>query len=207
MVIALVFLFLSIAVISIHGMWAVTGSYTEAHENALLTAGELAIIMTAWLSIAGIILAHFTRSILPRLKRIETGIDTLCQGAFKEINVAGDDEISRLADGFNKLGRRIHEDRLAKEQYMSVLDLEAKAREGRAGELEALNADLEKTSAELLSKNRRLEEMLVEMKEVNQRLADTKERMIQSEKMASLGQLAAGVATKSTTPSASSTAI
>lgn len=104
------------------------------------------------------------------------------------------DELGRLAEGLNKMFRKLYEDRINEQQYVNVLDWQAKESEKTAAELAVANISLSDAQFELEDKNKSLEANIMELKDLNRRLADTRAQMIQSEKMASLGQLAAGVA-------------
>lgn len=111
-----------------------------------------------------------------------------------KIEGAGKDEVGRLAEGLNRLFRRLYEDRVANEQYISILDWEKEEKEKTASELALSNASLCDAQMELEQKNEHLEKYINELRKANQQLADTRTQMLQSEKMASIGQLAAGVA-------------
>lgn len=141
------------------------------------------------------LLRYLSRDIGDRLKNIERGVRSIEEGNMNPvINVEGKDEIAVLADGFNKMSKKLYEDSVAREQYHEVLEWETKSNEKKAKELEYLNSTLVAAQNELSAKNKELEETVREIREANQKLAETKAQMIQSDKMASIGQLAAGVA-------------
>ncbi|MEK6531115.1 MAG: ATP-binding protein, partial [Deltaproteobacteria bacterium] len=110
------------------------------------------------------------------------------------IRGASKDELGRLAEGLNKMFRKLYEDRINEQQYINVLDWQAKESEKTAAELAVANISLTEAQSELEDKNKSLETNIMDLKDLNRRLADTRAQMLQSEKMASLGQLAAGVA-------------
>ncbi len=107
---------------------------------------------------------------------------------------ASKDELGRLAEGLNKMFRKLYEDRINEQQYINVLDWQAKESEKTASELAVANISLSDAQSELEEKNKSLEAGIRDLKDLNSKLADTRSQVMQSEKMASLGQLAAGVA-------------
>ena len=94
-----------------------------------------------------------------------------------EVTVPGKDELSDVANAFNKLS--------------VALEIEHSRREGFEQELKELNLTLEQKvesrTALLRQQNKKLEQ-------INHELQSTQQQLVQSEKMASVGQLAAGVA-------------
>ena len=104
------------------------------------------------------------------------------------------DEIGCLTETFNYMAARLFEDRLEQDQYLEILKWNSSEREKKAVELEELNSSLSMAHSELEEKNTKLEESIREIKDANKALNDTRAQMVQSERMASVGQLAAGVA-------------
>jgi len=95
----------------------------------------------------------------------------------EEVNIPGQDELSDVAKAFNQLS--------------ITLEKEHDRRTEFEDDLRELNQNLElkveRRTEQLLKQNQQLEQ-------INQELQSTQEQLLQSEKMASVGQLAAGVA-------------
>ena len=93
------------------------------------------------------------------------------------IEVRGKDELSDLAEAFNHLVERLREEHGQRERF-----------EGELKELNALLEDkVEDRTAKLNQKN-------MELERTNTNLKEAQVQLLQAEKMASVGQLAAGVA-------------
>ncbi|OED39859.1 hypothetical protein AB833_13310 [Chromatiales bacterium (ex Bugula neritina AB1)] len=94
-----------------------------------------------------------------------------------KIPTSGKDEISELATAFNSMS-------------VALLDTQ-KTRDKHEADLKELNQTLEQR-VEL--RTEKINRQIEELKLANSRIADTQAKLIQSEKLASIGQLAAGVA-------------
>lgn len=134
----------------------------------------IAVIMAAGIGFGAFIFLFVSRDIVKRVNTLANAHKELLGGRFEQnLEVKGTDEISGLAAGFNIMARQLYEDRVEQEQYTKVLKWNAENNEKRSKELESKNKEL---------------------LDLNKKLQETKSHLIQSEKMASVGQLAAGVA-------------
>ncbi|MEP1553333.1 ATP-binding protein [Paraglaciecola sp.] len=94
-----------------------------------------------------------------------------------KIEVTGNDELSEVAEAFNKLVTSLENEHKRKEKYQNELETLNRTLEGKV---------IERTSL-LYERNNQLEKS-------NQELHEAQQQLIQAEKMASVGLLAAGVA-------------
>ncbi|MEP2652131.1 MAG: ATP-binding protein [Paraglaciecola sp.] len=94
-----------------------------------------------------------------------------------KIQIRGKDELTEVAEAFNKL--------------VIILEQEHQRKETYQNELEVLNQTLERNVQERTSL---LFERNTQLEQSNQDLHEAQQQLVQAEKMASVGQLAAGVA-------------
>ncbi|MBI5599082.1 MAG: MCP four helix bundle domain-containing protein [Deltaproteobacteria bacterium] len=130
-----------------------------------------------------------------RLGRITDAVNEMTRGRLDvKADAHGGDEVGDLARGFNEMAGRLNEDKAARMQYIKTLRLEKEKNERRAEELERLNKVFEASQREIEGKNAELRISNAELNATNRRLSDAKHQLVHSEKMASIGQLAAGIA-------------
>ncbi len=138
---------------------------------------------------------YISKDIVGRIKKIEHVVTVYDHGKKNAtIEVGGNDEIAVLAKSFNNMSRRILEDRVNQKQYAQILEWNADKMDKRAEELQEVNKALSKTQEELSNKYKEQEAFIKELTDTHLELEETRAHMVQSEKMASIGQLAAGVA-------------
>lgn len=153
------------------------------------------LISIGGFSIVSAALIYLSRDITKRLKTVTDAFDRVRNGALDfKMEVSGKDELGAAASDLNKMVRQLYEDRVMLEQSETILQWYADESGKKVEELERLNSIITETKNDLDIKNISLEESVKELREMNQKLTETKLRMIQSEKMATIGQLAAGVA-------------
>jgi len=108
--------------------------------------------------------------IRPILTLKDSALDIARGDYAQRVNISGSDELGVLAKAFNQMAGTVEE---------------------RQRELEQINRDLETM---VWDRTRALEQSNTELREAIDNLQNTQNQLIQSEKMASLGQLIAGIA-------------
>lgn len=182
-----------------------TGEAQEAQQR-VNESFTRAILLFSLIAASGLLLSvplllYFSTDIRKRLKIIVEAVSRVKAGDLDfKIEDGSSDEIGFVTINLNKMIRQLYEDRIMQDQSMSILQWYSDESAKEVKKLEKLNTVLTQTQEELNGKNRSLEESLDEIKIVNKKLADTKAQMIQSEKMASIGLLSAGVAHEINTP-------
>ncbi len=140
------------------------GIIAEAKTKSIAYAGGSLILSAVFSFILGI---YLTRSI----NHLRTGARNIADGNLGyQINVMGNDELAAAAGTFNEMSTSLKQ-----------LDT---ARSQAEGELQSLNDVLEQI----------VEERTDKLEDAYEKLKSAQAQMLQREKMASIGQLAAGVA-------------
>ncbi len=154
-----------------------------------------AVISALGIASAVLSLSYLSVNTVRRLQTVWQGLKKVEAGELGfGIEDRGKDEIGGMAESFNKMSAQLYEDRINQEQAAANLKWLAEESAERAVDYASLNNALLGTQKELVEKNVRLEQTLADMKKMNGELADARSKMTQSEKMASLGVLSAGVA-------------
>ncbi len=153
------------------------------------------VISTLGIASAVLSLSYLSVNTVKRLQAVTDGLKRVEDGELGlRIEAGGRDEIGGMARSFNKMTAQLYEDRINQEQSSVNLKWLAVENAKKAEDYSSLNNTLLNTQKELVEKNMRLEQTLADMKKINEELTDTRSKMTQSEKMASLGVLSAGVA-------------
>ncbi|MDP8213053.1 MAG: ATP-binding protein [Candidatus Zapsychrus exili] len=100
-----------------------------------------------------------------------------------KIKIDSKDEFGNLADSFNRMTDNLKDIMASKEQ----LDKEIHDRK-------LVQTKLEEANNDLLRNEKALKSMLSDLKGANEKIKDAQNQLVQSEKLASLGQLSAGIA-------------
>jgi len=134
-------------------------------KNVLITAVSVTVLMVLFLT------WWLARTITVPIKRLKQSAGVIAGGDFSQrVDVTGQDEIGELARTFNEMASSLEE---------------------RSAALLELNRNLE---AKVRARTRELEKSNVELQKAYQELKETQVQLVQSEKMASLGQLVSGIA-------------
>ena len=151
---------------------------TDAASQAIFT-GRLLLIVITLISIGGGLLIAWLfvgRVLLRRLELLSGWMRRMAGGDLDaEVDIGGRDEVADMAAALEVFRRHAQE------------AIRLNLVEQLAEELEGKNAELEGINAELDGKNHELEEVL-------ENLTAAQDRIVAQEKLASLGQLTAGVA-------------
>lgn len=134
-------------------------------KNVLITAVSVTVLLVLFL------IYWLARSITVPIKRLKQTAGVIAGGDFSQrVDVSSQDEIGELAKSFNDMAQSLEE---------------------RGAALLELNKNLE---AKVRERTRELERSNVELQNAYQELKETQVQLVQSEKMASLGQLVSGIA-------------
>lgn len=114
-----------------------------ADDQELITVKfERMILMYAVISIAGFIVAvlaivFISKDIGGRFSKVLEAIDRFHAGErLVKVDLDGKDEVGKLRDAMNRLFEQVHEDRIAQEQYMGIINWEKADKEKKRAELE-----------------------------------------------------------------------
>jgi signal transduction histidine kinase len=166
-------------------------SFAAAHRAEITYRATRGI--TTLLLIGTIVLSAFIAMGLAR--RIATPVQQLAQAAGHvaqgdldvSLKVTSRDEIGNLAESFNQMTKALREAKAKMQQQADELQAQQAILQSTNQELQEKSESLSKQNAEIERKNRDLERTM-------QQLQRTQYLLVQAEKMASLGQLTAGIA-------------
>lgn len=151
----------------------------NAREKSLIYT-LLALMMFGSISGAVVFYINF-RDILFRINELKEGTDRVSHGDLSSrVAVEGEDEIASLGEAFNHMADWIQE------------DMDTMLRSER--ELQERNDRLNEAMVEVQQHAKVIEFAALEREKQNKQLVEMQSQLLQSEKMASVGQLAAGVA-------------
>ena len=132
------------------------------------------LFAAAGLLLVVLMYAYISKPIGIRLKKIVDRMKDVKNDNFDlKLDIDKQDEIGLLAENFNLMLKHLHEDQILREQYMAMI---------------------QSKSDEVAEKNRMLQESLIEVEKKNKEIEESRLQMVQSDKMASIGILAAGIA-------------
>ncbi len=164
-------------------------SAAQRAEQAFLATRHvngLAVLVTTLVSVLfAFILA---RLIAVPLRQLAGAAETVAQGNLEvQLPVQSRDEIGTLARAFNQMTIALREARTKMEQQAATLRAQQKI-------LQTKNLDLAEKSQHLAQQKTEIERKNEALERTMQQLKKTQSQLVQSEKMASLGQLTAGIA-------------
>ena len=138
--------------------------------SAVIAVGEMTLV-----ALFSFMLGSYLTSQLGKLRQ---AVNEISKGKIGvEVKVSGNDEVADVARAFNKMSDRLKQASDHRDQYEQ--------------ELHSLNHSLEE---KVQDRTRQLSLNLQQLKQTNAELKQTQAHLVQSEKMASIGTLAAGVA-------------
>ncbi|NLI46897.1 MAG: HAMP domain-containing protein [Acidobacteria bacterium] len=148
---------------------------TLSEEDIFKPVYQLALAFTGIVSVAVVLVVAgawlLSRQISRPLLSLTESAREIARGQYhRRVQPTADDEIGSLGDAFNQMARTVEE---------------------RQQELEAINRDLE---VKVRHRTEELEASNRELRQALQDLHDAQDQLVQSEKMASLGRLVAGIA-------------
>lgn len=158
-----------------HDFFNWTCAVSLSEEDIFSSVRELRIILIAGVSLTSLLVViltfHIARIFSVPIKDLTRSAQQLAKGNLsRRADVRSSDEIGRLASSFNLMASSLEE---------------------RSRQLTSLNKNLEE---KVRARTQALEDANREMAEAYHELKETQFQLVQSEKLASLGQLVAGIA-------------
>lgn len=149
-------------------------------------------IIIAFLAITVLCAFFLPRSIGQPITKLYQAAKSISQGNFSyRVHIRTGDELEDVAEAFNRIAEYLDESYIRLEERVAqrTQDLEAASKEtlSKKEELQRANLELDKERLALLNLSEDLEK-------TNKELRETQAQLIQSSKMAAIGQLASGVA-------------
>jgi len=142
----------------------------------------LAVVLSAFLTII------LVRLILVPVYRLENASQKVAEGELDvEVKVTSNDEIGKLSRSFNQMTKSLKDAKDKENVQAERLRMQWDVLSETNQELEEKSKRLEKQKEKTEKKNQQIESAMHELKE-------TQNQLVQSEKMASVGQLTAGIA-------------
>lgn len=157
---------------------------------ALLTTPRNIMVIIALATISAITLIglFITRTLIQPIMLLREGADLVGKGNLShKLLIKTNDEIQDVAEAFNDMTSEIKE--IYDNLQMSIYESRK-----HATELAAESKKLERVNTTLRSDRTAMMNIMEDMNEANRQLKDIQAQLLQSEKMAVVGQLAAGVA-------------
>ena len=172
---------------------------TIASEQAILT-GRTLLLVISFISVGGALIIAWLfvgRVLLRRLELIAGWMRSLAAGDLDtRVEIGGRDEVAEMAAALEIFRHNAQE-----AIRLNLVEELAQELEGKNAELEGINARLDSQNHELDSKNAELENINARLDSQNHQLEEAmtnltaaQDRIVAQEKLASLGQLTAGVA-------------
>ena len=149
--------------------------------------------VTMLLLIVAVVLSAFLTIILVRLiivpvYRLENASQKVAKGELDvEVKVTGNDEMGKLSRSFNQMTKSLKDAKEKENVQAERLRMQWDVLSETNQELEEKSKRLEKQKKQTEKKNQQIESAMNKLKE-------TQNQLVQSEKMASVGQLTAGIA-------------
>ncbi|MEI8011005.1 MAG: ATP-binding protein [Candidatus Omnitrophota bacterium] len=145
---------------------------TSAYLNVIIRRTLWVVLVAGFPSavLAIFFVAFFLRKFLAPLGRLKEAIDRVSKDGFTgRVDVVSNDEVGDLALSFNAMSENLRNTTVSRNDLIREVDERVKAQEN-------------------------LQRMLEEARRMQEALRSAQERLVQSEKLAAIGQLAAGVA-------------
>jgi len=164
------------------------------NRNSLLS--NIQIIALSIAILVALICWHFIRKVvLNPVIKLSSLVKAIGEGDLgRRADIVSADEIGRLGEGINSMASGLALKSMEQEQLNNSLAFALDEAMEQNNCITELNHDLELAKVELEEKKSTLEKEHEELEKTLLELGNTQGQLLQSEKMASIGQLAAGVA-------------
>jgi signal transduction histidine kinase len=167
----------------------------EAELKGRRLVSGIAVMMALGLASGTAVFYAYSADIIKRINALRKGAERISMGDFSaRAGIEGEDEIASLGETFDSMAARIQEDMdLIQKSERELQEKNARLNEAMI-EAKQYSKVMEFAAKEREEQNKKLMDAVEEAEAANRQLAETQTKLLQSEKMASIGQLAAGVA-------------
>ncbi len=166
-------------------------SFAAAHRAELTyraTRGITTLLLIATIVFSVFIAMELARRIAKPVQQLAQAAGRIAEGDLNvSLKVKSRDEVGHLAESFNQMAKALREANAKMQQQADELQAQQVILQSTNQELHEKSEHLSKQNAVIEKKNRDLEHTM-------QQLQRTQYLLVQAEKMASLGQLTAGIA-------------